>query len=181
MKRIIIFFIAVFYMQGYVTASVGAFEVKGNYFIPSEQAFKDIYGGGFAFGAEVSFKIWNNLHFWADGRFLSRKGELTFTKEETKLQIIPIGFGLKYFLTAGTLQFYGGIGGGYFIFKESNVIGDVSKDGFGFITRIGVLFQVTDSFFFDLFGNYSNCKMHPADFSIDIGGIEAGIGAGFKF
>ena len=30
------------------------FEVKGIYFLPTETAFKDIYGGGLCFGGEIT-------------------------------------------------------------------------------------------------------------------------------
>jgi len=33
----------------------------------------------------------------------------------------------------------------------------------------------------DLYLSYSYCKIKPADFEINIGGIEAGIGIGYKF
>jgi len=159
----------------------GIFELKGGYFYPTESAFKDIYGGGGQFGAELILPIWNKLDIWLAGNFFQKKGELTFTKEETKLQIIPAGAGLRYRLTSGVADLYFGAGVNYYFFKETNPIGTASKGGVGYIGKLGVCFHVLKGVVFDLFFDYSYCRIKPADFTINIGGIAAGAGLGFAF
>jgi len=72
-------------------ASAGDVIVKlnGSYFHPSDQAFKDIYSGGVMYGGEVDIGIWKNLELWVGGSYFSKKGELTYTREKTRLKIIP--------------------------------------------------------------------------------------------
>lgn len=164
-----------------MSASGVKFDFKGMFFIPSEQAFKDIYGNGMMYGAEISFKILNRLDAWVDGSYLTRKGELTFTKEETSLKIIPLCLGLKYFLSSRAIKFYMGIGAGYFIFEESNPIGNVNTGKIGFKGKIGILISITKSMFINIFSDYTFCKIHPADFNIDIGGLDSGLGIGIEF
>ena len=41
--------------------------------------------------------------------------------------------------------------------------------------------KVIKGLFFDIFGEYSYCKMTPADFTINIGGMTAGVGVGYEF
>ena len=172
---LLLFFAATNVLIGAVTI-----EAKGSYFYPMERAFQDIYGGGLMYGGEVSVGIWKGLEVWAGGSYFTRDGQLTFTGEDTTLQIIPIGGGLKYKITQGLVSVYIGAGANYFDFRESNVIGDVQKGGVGAIAKLGVQFEPVKMFVIDLFAEYTYCRMTPADFDIDIGGIKAGIGLGLK-
>lgn len=181
MKKIIIIVVFVVFMLGVVNAADFKIELKGHYFQPSEGAFKDIYGGGIMYGGEVSIGVWQNLEVWFGGSYFSKTGELTFTKEETKLEIFPLGAGLKYRLSEGVLSFYVGAGVNYYQYKESNPLGDISEGGLGYMGKIGSYVKVTGGFLIDLFVNYTYCKIKPADFEINIGGIEAGFGLGYKF
>ncbi len=171
----IIFFVAVSLHAGSVIL-----EVKGSYFYPTEQAFKDIYGGAMTFGGEISLAIWKQLDIWVGGHYFSQYGELTFTGEETHLEIMPLGGGLKYRITTGVVSFYGGAGVSYFDYQESNVIGDVKSGAAGFVTKLGAYWEPAPQFVIDIFVEYSYCKMTPADFTINIGGIKAGIGIGVR-
>ncbi|MFA9409510.1 MAG: hypothetical protein ACERKJ_11860, partial [Candidatus Dadabacteria bacterium] len=115
-----------------------------------------------------------------------KKGELTFTKEETKLEIYPLGGGVKYRFSTGIFDLYAGAGLNYYQYKESNPIGgewqaDVSKRGRGYVYKIGSCVSVTGGFLIDLYVNSSYCRLKPADIEINIGGIEAGIGIGYRF
>ncbi len=167
--------------SGLANAERVFFMLKGGYFIPSEQAFREIYGSGMMFGGELAFKIWKSLDIWLDGNYLKRTGKQTYTQEKTELRIIPVAFGLRYRFISGITNLYLGLGACYFIFHESNVIGDVDKGGIGFKGKMGSFFSITRNLFFDLSVSYSYGKMNPADFTINVGGIEAAAGIGFKF
>ncbi len=171
----IIFFASVWMHAGALTI-----EAKGSYFYPTEQAFKDIYGGGLMYGGEISLGIWKNLEIWVGGYYFSRYSELTYTGEETYLQIVPLGGGLKYKITTGLLSLYGGAGVNYFDYQESNVIGDVQSGAVGFVAKVGGYLEPVDKFVIDIFVEYSYCKMTPDYYTIDIGGIKAGIGIGVR-
>jgi len=49
----------------------------------------------------------------------------------------------------------------------------------GFIGKIGLFVKVKGKMIIDFFASYSVCTMKPADFRINIGGLEAGIGIGY--
>ena len=181
MRKLFIIIVTVIFSSGIANATDISVELKAHYFHPSEKAFRDIYGGGMMYGGEVSIGVWKGLEVWFGGSYFSKTGELTFTKEETKLKIYPLGGGLKYRLSEGVLSFYIGAGLNYYQYKESNPLGDVSKGGLGYIGKIGSYVKVTGGFLIDLYVNYSYCKIKPADFKINIGGIEAGVGIGFSF
>jgi len=152
-----------------------------HYFFPSGQSIKDVYGSGVGFRAEATIFVLRNFAFWVGGSYFHKNGMLTFTEEETKLTIFPIGGGIKYRKLFGDISLYLGIGLNYFQFKESNPIGDVSKGGLGYIGLLGGSVKLTEGLLLDLYSNYSYCKMTPADFEIDVGGLEIGIGLIYEF
>ena len=180
MKKILTLLSVVFFTAVCVNAGSLILEVKGSYFYPTEGAFQDIYGGGFMYGGEVSLGIWKNLFAWIGGYYFSKYGELSYTGEETYLQIFPIGGGLKYRIKAGMFSFYGGAGANYFDYYESNVIGDETEGGVGFVAKLSACMEPVNHFVVGLFVEYSYCTMTPADFTIDIGGIKAGLGIGVR-
>ncbi|MFC2157745.1 OmpW family outer membrane protein [Acidobacteriota bacterium] len=181
MKKILPVIVAIL-LCGTAFAGETGIEVRGLYFSPSEQAFKDIYGGGVSFGLDLSFNLWNAVDIWIGGSYFTKTGELSFTKEDTTIRIIPLGLGVRYrFIKDGTVSPYAGLGVNYFLFTEENIIGKVEKGAVGPVVRVGVLLNVAKGFFFDLMVEYSYCRINPADFRINIGGISAGIGAGIDF
>jgi opacity protein-like surface antigen len=181
MKKLIIIIVSVALLSGLANAADVIVELRAHYLHPSEVAFRDIYGGGMMYGGEISVGVWRGLDVWFGGSYFSKKGELTFTKEETKLEIYPLGGGLKYRFSTGIFELYVGAGLNYYQYKESNPLGDVSKGGFGYVGKIGSYVNVTGGFLIDLYVNYSYCMLKPADFEINIGGIEAGVGIGYRF
>jgi len=182
MKKLVIIIAVTIFLSAFLSAGDFIVEVKGHYLSPSDKAFRDIYGGGMMYGGEASLGVWKGLEVWIGGSYFSKKGELTYTKEETKLEIMPIGAGVRYSYSVNkNINIYGGVGVNYYSYKESNPIGDVNKGGLGYIGKIGSYMKVTGGLMIDLYVDYSYCKMKPADFKINIGGIEAGIGLGYKF
>lgn len=174
--------IAIALMMGFVAVAASAsVEIKGSYFSPSNADFKSIYGGGVMYGAEISVGIAGGLEAWLSGDYFNKTGSLTLTKEKTTLTLIPIGAGLKYSFLTGWLQPYLGVGGRYYLYKESNPIGTVNKGGIGFLGKVGADLKFAPNFFLDIFAGYSLCKMKPADFDIEVGGIELGAGLGYAF
>jgi hypothetical protein len=181
MKRALSIIAAFISLCGFVSAKDFVIEVKAHYFSPSNPAFRDIYGGGIAYGAEVSIPVGKQLSVWFGGSRYSDRGELTFTKEETTIEILPLGCGLKYKMSRRGSGFYIGAGVNYCRFKEVNPIGDVSEGGLGLEAKIGNYVRIVDGLLIDIFVNYSYCKIKSADYRINVGGIEAGLGIGYGF
>ena len=181
MKKLFTAIILIILVSGVTKASGSIIEIKGQYFYPTEKAFRDIYSGGLMYGGEISIGIWKNFGIWFGGSYFSKKGKLTFTKEETKLQIMPIGGGLKCRGSIGAFNFYVDLGLDYYQFKESNPIGDVNKNGLGYVGKIGSYIKLKGGLLIDLYADYSSCKIKPVDIKIDIGGFAVGIGLGYEF
>lgn len=156
-------------------------ELKGSYFTPSDQYFKDIYGGGICYGGEIGITVWKGLSVWAGGDFFAKKGKMTFTGEETEISIIPLCGGIMYQLSSSSVRPYAGFGVGYFQYKESTPVVDVSKGDIGYMGMVGCIVKIGEKFFFDLKASFSSCKVKPLEIEADLGGLKGGIGLGFEF
>jgi hypothetical protein len=162
-------------------AAAASFGVKAVYLMPSEQAFKDIYGSGLMYGGEIGFRLHGPIGLWIDGMYYKGTGQLTYTKEDTTLTLIPIGAGLRYDFTTGPAVVYAGAGARYYSYKETNVLGTVTRGGAGFVVLAGVNLRIAKGFLVDVRAAYSSCKLTPADFTINVGGIELGGGLVIEF
>ena len=156
-------------------------KIFANYFVPSEQSFKNIYGEGMAFGAEVNIKVWKFVDLWLVGNYYSKGGQLPFTKDSTDMTLIPIGIGLKLRIKRGALNPYIGFGPVLYIYEEKNPIGEAKGTAGGFIGQAGCYFRVIGRFLVDVSVNYSYCTAEPQRIKAQLGGIQAGIGLGFEF
>jgi len=181
MRRLGIILAILFFIQGLANASEVLFKIKGSYFYPSDKTFQDIYGGGLMFWAEASTEILKNVEMSIEAGYFSKKGELSFTKEETKLRIIPVGGGVRYILPARRLRYYFGLGVNYYRYREANLLGTISYGRLGLAGKAGSFIKVKKKISVDIYLGYSFCKMKPADFRFNIGGAEAGIGIAYQF
>ena len=119
---------------------------------------------------------------WLEGSYRARTGQLSYTKEETKVSILAVEGGALYRFMTGSVFPYAGAGLGFYIFDEKNVaIGEAKQNKIGFCGLAGVSWIVGGSFVLDARVKFSTCTMKPADFNINVGGITLGIGAGFRF
>jgi hypothetical protein len=156
-------------------------EAKGGYFMPTEQAFKEIYGSNLCWGGEIGTYLSRYFGIWAGVDYYSKMGKLTFTEEDTKLRIAPILVGAKLFVPISKHSLYLGGGIGYFQYKESNEIEVIKKGDFGFVGKAGLVLRFGAAFFFDLQGSYTSCKVKPAELEANLGGLLVGAGIGFQF
>jgi opacity protein-like surface antigen len=164
-----------------IAAATLRVEIKGAYFKPSDEAFRDIYGQGQTFGAELGFKFNRFIGLWLSVDSFSKKGQMTFTQEETTLKIMPISAGLSLEVALNFISPYAHLGLGYFHYEESNILGQVKKNNLGFVGQIGLLIKTVGPLYLDLFGQYSSCKVKPLELEANLGGLIAGLGLGLQF
>lgn len=172
-------FFTIFVVAGSSADTV--FIAKTSYFLPSEQAFRDIYGNELFYGGEVNIGIMKNIVLWAGGSYYSNKGKLTFTQEATTLKLVPFSAGIKLRIHSRNMQFYAGGGIRYYIYNEKNPIGEAHKKGTGYLGTLGGIIKIGGRWVMNIFLNYSYCRMTPADFTINVGGVELGLGFGYEF
>jgi len=156
-------------------------ELRGGYHSPSEQAFRDIYGGGPAYGADVVVGLLKNVDLWAGGGYFYRKGLLTFTAEETFVKIRTLGWGIRYRRAVGRFDVHGGAALNFYLYDESNPIGDVEAGKIGPEVRAGAFYRFTDRASAGAFASWSTCTIAPAQYEVDIGGLTAGLALSYRF
>lgn len=180
MKIVLVLTLMVVLCSTAAFASV-SFELQGSYFSPTDSNFKSIYGGGWVYGGEISFNLTKRLDLWLEGGYFAKTGSLSYTMEETKLTLIPLGTGLRYRILPGNISPYIGAGARYIIYREKNIIGEVKAGGVGFVGKAGLAIALSDHFGFDIQAAYSYCRMQPADFEFNVGGLEFGAGLVVSF
>jgi hypothetical protein len=182
MKKLIFSLFVSLLIPGMINAKISYLELKTNYFNPVNQDFKDIYGGGIQYGLELGFDIRENFTVWVGGSYFKKKGELTFTKEETTLNILKIfEVGIRYKLSKRVIVPYIGAGLSLINFKETNPIGSVEELKLGYSGQFGIFINFAKRFSLDLRINASSCKVNPADKKVNIGGTSISVGLKYNF
>jgi hypothetical protein len=172
-------------------------EFKGAYFLPTDSVFKKIYHGGALYGPEITVQLCcdANVYGFVSVDFLQKNGKSIGFNSPTKVRLIPLGVGLKYFVPFCFGDFYVGLGfqPTYLHTKDDSplVIPKHSKWGFGGIAKIGSYFDLPHNFFIDLFIDYSFVKVpfhntHAPTGPVvprtaNVSGAIFGAGVGYRF
>jgi predicted HicB family RNase H-like nuclease len=168
-------------------------EEKVSYFSPLSKKIRNIYAKGMGqYGFELTFPAWRFIYGWTSGSYLSKVGHTSYSDSRTKVQLVPLGIGLKFVYTVKCVDLYAGLGGlgTYFHTRDQSphVIQSMSKWAAGGIGKLGLFIRPTQGFFIDIFGDYSYMKfdfhggskkvvLHNVDFS----GWSVGGGIGWTF
>ena len=167
------------------------FEYRTGYFSPQESLLKQVYDKGwinsFEFGLTGNFGERHGLEVYVLGRSFNKSGELTYTKENTDLEILTWGIGARYKIDVfRQIVFpYAGVGLNYNRFKEKNVLVKTTKYEVGYEFQGGVYLRpfrgILNVLLLDFFVNYRSCAMNFDLRDLNIGGWTAGIGFGFEY
>jgi outer membrane protein W len=146
------------------------------------------------------------LDIEASGSYFSKDGKALCSNECTNVKIPTFGLGLKYFFYGKNynnesnfldkISFFVGAGLKTFFYRENNkspfVAQCVKKTTVGGMVNLGLEYTTKKNFFIDLFFDYNFKKLKPCcnnscnecepscRFDIDLGGLVAGIGLGYK-
>jgi opacity protein-like surface antigen len=155
--------------------------LRAGYFLAADSAYTDVYQNGLIYGGELRLGG-SKIAGWLEGSYRAETGELTYTKEQTEVSVLAVEAGALYRFMTGDLNPYAGAGIGYFMFKEENeAIGQVKQNKIGFCLVGGASYVLGKNFIVDARLKYEFCSMKPADFDIQVGGLTAGIGIGFRW
>jgi len=140
-------------------------EFKGAYFKPTGKRFKHIYKGGALYGPELTVQLSECSDRWygfLSVDYYSKKGHSIGLGTPTKVSLLPIGIGIKYFIPScwcDNTDFYLGLG-----FQPVRVhthdfspfvIPKITKWAFGGIAKGGAYIDIACNVFLDLFIAYS--------------------------
>lgn len=164
---------------GGVTATL-----KGSYFLPTADVFRDVYSGGPAFGVEAAVPIGGVFQVWTGVEYFGKTGRTTVTEEETKVRVVPIHLGLRFEFGKKALHPYVGAAAAYFLLHEENALGTVSEGGLGFLAQAGFMARIGGAVWLDINAGYRGCTLtleEPEPIEAKLDGISAGFGIAFRF
>jgi hypothetical protein len=146
-----------------------------NCLIFSESSLRNTHGGGIGYEAEVSFGVLKNFEVWLGSSYFYK------SQSGNRIKILPVGTGVKYGLSRGKFNFFGGVGLNYYTYEESTPAFNASKGGMGYVVKLGSNMKVMKESIIDFHINYSYCRVEAGGIRKNIGGIEVGIAIGYTF
>jgi len=169
-------------------------EFKGEYFLPSNITFKQIYSnGGGAYGAQATMQLNDKFYGFVSADFFNKNGQSIGFCSPTKINMVNIGIGLEYFVPFSYGDLYAGLG---ILPTKLNIIDcspfvvqNQTKWGYGGIAKLGAYLDLSKSFVLDLFFDYSfvnikfNCCPTPITQAniVQLNGCWFGAGIGYRF
>jgi len=188
MKKLFMIIISLFILvSSSPSAFAKGFKVGGslNYYAVSDTIYKDTYGeGNLMFGGSLSYELIRRIELRVEANYFRDKGEMTTTKEEITLTLMPIVIGVRLrLINLSVFSPYLGAGVDYYAFKESlpERFEDVSESATGFHAEVGSYLNIIPGFYLDLNVRYASVNAKPFDETIKLGGLRAGVGIGFGF
>lgn len=187
MRRFAVGFAAVaatLLLAGTAWSAAVMFEVRLGYFVPAGAGLRDVYKNGLTWGAELTVPLSKGLCAWAGVDYFHKNGKLTFTQENTTIRITPLFAGLKLQSMAASVRPYAAAAAGYFLFKETNIIGTASGQRIGFLGQLGLLIKIKGPAWLDISTRYAWAKFTSGGeepFTTQLGGFQAGLGAAVRF
>ena len=194
MKKIIIATLATYSLAAFAFEERETLiEIKGSGFFPTSHLFKKIYHSAGMIGGEVTMSFCNDVSGWVSVDWLSKSGHSLVGDTKTKVNYLPIAFGLKYIKPFCYGDWYVGLGAltarVHTHDFSSTVAPYFTKWGWGGIVKFGALFDIGRCAFVDLFVNYSFMRASSHNtaggtvvpHTVKVDGVIAGIGLGFRF
>jgi hypothetical protein len=156
--------------------------------VVADDLFKDVYGtSGISINVDFGVKVMKSLEVFLHTDYFTIDGELTYTGEDTTLTIIPAELGARYLIPINkeckTKLFpYFGVGVGYYMVKEENVIDTFEQNKVGFFAEGGLRFYFAGSIFADLKLKNVFLKVeNDQGDSVEAGGLAYMFGVGISF
>ncbi len=176
MKKAKIFFLIFFMSILIFPKDLFKFGLCTGYASPKDSMLKEIYGeGNFTYGLNLGLHIWNGFYFCFSGMQYRKSSKTSYTQEPTILTLNPLNFSLRYTLYLGKISPYIATGYTFIFFKESSDIGNIYDDGQGYSIDFGAEYKLCSWFRFDLGIRYTDVKVSPTGFDVDLGGWQAGL------
>ncbi|AXK60684.1 hypothetical protein [Candidatus Chromulinivorax destructor] len=137
-------------------------EVKGAYFLSTDDTFKAIYDNGCGeVGLEATAEITHNIYAFTSIDFFNKSGITPIFATPSQFFSLNFGFGLKYFIECcDHCDIYVGLGAQPTYLRtidSSTFLTDerTAAWSLGGIAKFGAIIDITHSLFIDLFIDYS--------------------------
>jgi len=157
--------------------------VSGNYLLPSDTNFKDIYEKGLFYPElKAGFKVFKGLYLWAGYGFFSATGTTPVLKLEAKSSQKFLSGGAGYMIDIfKKFDFKVEVGLFHVSYTEESMGDKLSDFAIGYRIDGGMIFNLARIFFVEISLGYLTASDTIENFSIKLGGFRTGIGLGIKF
>ena len=162
-----------------------SFELRSAAFFPQNKRFTDIYGDvSPCYEVEISTDAYCCSEGWVNFDWLTKKGHSSGCHEPTRVDIANLSFGIKYpYQLTDRISAYIGIGPTFYrIWLKNhghNFREKATRFAVGGILKIGVIYELTNCVFVDLFVDYLYQPVHFKT-HVNIGGLKTGLGIGVR-
>jgi outer membrane protein W len=165
-------------------------EFKGSIFVPSNENFDNNFGNCGDFGLELTGNMFDRLYAFASADFIVKDGSTVELTSFTKINIVNLGLGVKYFVPFNHGDFYVGLGIEPTYVGIKNQIPHLLEQQSwicGGIAKAGLIIDLPCSLFLDFFIDYSFAKANfynstPVQMTTTyLNGALFGIGLGYRF
>lgn len=150
-------------------------------FFPGAGGFRDRYGSGLKFGAEINAGIADNIEIWLSASFLKQTSTDTASGLELRSGLFPLLAGLKFRSIKGLVHYYFGLGAGYFFYSETSAGITNREQEFGLAGQAGAFMKLGRNFVLGAQVEYDHCRMGSGAGRIDPGGFHIGLLAGVEY
>jgi opacity protein-like surface antigen len=156
-----------------------------NYFMPSDSAYKDLYGrGGIAPAGSLSLELLRRLELRAEVGYFQDDGKMSLTREDIKLKLTTAALGVRYRIVDSRMVApYAGIGltvCSYKVDLPPRLTG-VSKSAAGFEAEAGTYINAAGRLFLDLNFRFFDTDAKAQTGTVKLGGVRFGLGIGYRF
>ncbi|MHB8054582.1 MAG: hypothetical protein ACYDH3_04985 [Candidatus Aminicenantales bacterium] len=163
--------------QGTIEFSYGRYNM-------ADPLFKTVYQpGGAIQDLGLTAHLISYLDFYLDVKLMSKKGELSYSKEKTTLALLPISMGVRGSYPVAFVEPFAGLGLDTYIFYENNAIGTTVNHATGWHVQGGFYIRFGKSIPLLPFAKikYTMVKSTINGLTVDLGGLEYGAGLAIAF
>ena len=159
------------------------FLVSGNYLLPAESRFKDIYGSGPIYpGVAAGYKFCRNWYIWGGYSFFSKNGKSAVLEKPSKWKQTYLALGLGYYNNLSIrFAWRAGIGAMYVRFSEEAFGDKVTAETFGGGLEAAGIYKINRLLFTEITLAYLYAPDTVEEIEIKLGGVRAGFGLGLRF
>lgn len=157
--------------------------IGGNYMLPAQENFKDIYGSGLLDPEiRIGYRLHRNFHVWGGFGFSSKTGASPTLKERTKWQEKCLSLGLSYNGSiSARIDYKASLGAIYISYSEEALGETPSGNAFGVRIDGSGIFNISNRWFTEILMGYLLASDTINDISLKLGGFKTGIGLGVRF
>lgn len=188
-------FIVVLFLTTSLLHAQPLVEVKAGYFFFGDAKMRKIFDqGGIDVQISGAYPVYRQLlSVYGSMEYLRKSGHSLGDHQKTRIWEWPLSLGLRVEPPiAECMKWYLTLGPRYFIVRSHNyssyVPSHMHKNGFGFFTNTGFLFNIAKHVTVDLFGEYSYGRFHfhsskhgTTGETAQVGGFTFGGGLGYSF